>query len=304
MDKRDLTISNDDLAEIFGGMDVMPAIKPAFGKPSADKKAAPDKPADKNAPATERLPDTKEPPWKKEEPVKSKLILNRAEEAFKAQEMLVAKPEKKPASASASDESSADKKATAGRDEHSVDDLIKRAQEIEKQMAAEPEKGLVFADFIDEKTVAEMIHAFNDLKSAFSKELAGKIDQRSVDNMMLRTLERTAVSFVLLKNTSWDPEGQLKLDGSIDPERFVKNMSAYREQIQEIDKEIEESLKALMFMRLVAVKKGLGADKYSEIKNGLIRRSSVVEGGYKKAISKFIKKNIMENSMRKADEEK
>lgn len=279
MDKKDLSISHDDLADIFGGSDIVPPV-PAPAKKAAP--AAPPAPVIKEEPK----PVAKKPDARPAEPapVKSKLILDRAEEAYKAQEAAAAQAQKK--------------------EEHSVDDLIKRAQEIEKQMAAPAAPSLTFADFIDEKTVSEIIHAFNDLKSAFSKELAGKIDQKAVDNLMLRSIEKTSAGFMLLKNTTWDPEGQLKQDGSIDTERFVKNMSAYREQIQEIDKEIEETLKALMLMRLSAVKKGLGMDKYAEIKNGLLRRSSVIEGGYRKAVSKFVKINILENSIRKADEEK
>jgi hypothetical protein len=296
MDRKDLSISNDDLADIFGGAETMPPVKPvstaasdsakasAFAKASADKSL--DQPLDKK-PAVDAAPLKKEESVRnvlERAPAKSKLILNRAEEVFMAQEMAAAQASKK--------------------DEHSVDDLIKRAQEIEKENTKSQDAELNFADFIDEKTVTEIVHAFNDLKSAFSKELAGKIDQRTIDNMMLRSLEKTAVNFILLKNTSWDSSGELKQDGSVDADRLVKNMALYREQIQEIDKEIEESFKALMFMRFLAVKKGLGADKYSEIKNGLIRRAVVVEGGHRKAIAKFIIKNIMENSMRKADEEK
>lgn len=301
MEKKDLYISNDDLADIFG------AIEPSsakVGKPAPAPKQDPEKKAEeaRPAPKQEPLKNVLEPlyklpeieaksaavpePVKKEEPkqpeIKSKLIMDRAQEAFRVQERIAAEETKKK--------------------EHPVDDLVKRAQEIEKEMANAKETELKFADFIDEKTVSDILHAFNDLKAELSKELAGKIDKRSSDNMLMRSIEKTAANFVLLKNTTWDAEGEMQLDGSINIERFLRNIFAYRDTIKEIDKEIEESLKAVMALRLIAVKKGLGADKYAEIRDGLIRRSAVLEGGYRKAISKFMRSNILENSIKKADE--
>jgi hypothetical protein len=280
MEKKDLSISQDDLADIFGGMEIAPPPAPAAKKAAAPAAApaAPAKPAEPAAMA-------------KEEPAKSKLIMDRAEEAYRVQEEMAAK-------------AAAAKAAAAKPPEQHVDDLIKRAQELEKEMTKSSDEPLKFADFIDEKVITGIIHAYNDLKSAFAKELAGRIDQKSIDNLLLRSLEKTAVNFMLLKNTSWDSTGELKVDGSIDTERFIKNLTLYKESIQEVDKEIEESLKALMSLRLSAVKKGLGADKYAEIKAGLLRRLAVIEGGYSKPVSGFIKKNVLENSLRKADEEK
>jgi hypothetical protein len=305
MDRRDLTISNDDLAEIFGGAIEVPAAENPSNNPSTGSGKVPSaditkssKAGSGSAPAagTDTI-KKKEPaaPLAEEKP-KSGIITAKAEEVLRAQ----ARADREKAAVAQAAE---DIKPLPPM-EHSVDDLIRRAQEIEKNIKKDEVRELAFADFLDERTVTEIIEEFNDIKKGFAAELMAGIDKKNVDNMMLRTLEKTAAGFIILKNTNWDADGKLRADGSIDAERLIKNMSAYKDRIKEVDREIEESLKALFFMRIRAVKLGLGNGKYEAMKAGLMKRVSIAEGGYKKSIAAFMRNRIIEPSVKRGDEEK
>jgi hypothetical protein len=273
MDRNELTISNDDLAEIFGG---------AIETPAAE-----------NLTNIKEHPPAAEPPKPKEPPkdaAKPKILTSKLDELFSLPQQAPAKP----AAGRAGN--------YAAEAEKTVDDLIKRAEEIEKQIKKEEVKDLSFEDFLEDRVIIEIINEFNDIRAALQSELFGKIDAKAVENMMLRTLEKTSNNFILLKNTNWDSDGKLRMNGSIDTERFIRNITAYKTRIQELGREIEESLKALLYMRLKAVKLGFGKEKYETIKNGLIKRLNTAEGGYSRSTAKFVKQNIVDKAIKKGDE--
>lgn len=262
MEKNELFISNDDLFDVFDSV-----------ASSAGKKGQ-----DAAKPSNTGIKEDA-----KAQPVKSKLIMDRAEEAYRAQQ-LIAEQEAKVR-------------------ELPADDLVRRAAEIEKELAVSA-PDLTMKDFTDEKTAAEIAAAFNGLKECMLKELEGKIEKRAVDNMLARSLDRTAAAFSLLRNTGWNENDDSVPEGTINTEKFGRNMTSLKETVREMDKEIEETLKALLVMRLVAVKKGLGPEKYGLIRGGMTKRFEVAAAGYRSAVAKFIRRNVLENSFRKADEAK
>jgi len=91
-------------------------------------------------------------------------------------------------------------------------------------------------------------------------------------------------------------------DGTVNADRFIKNMELYSEIIRDADSETAESLKAVLAARLKAVKTGLGADVYASIKSALSKRLKVMEPGFKKATADFFRKRIFEETLKKAEE--
>ncbi|HDQ26777.1 MAG TPA: hypothetical protein ENN43_08555 [bacterium] len=167
----------------------------------------------------------------------------------------------------------------------------KKPAEPASEKAIEPEpKG---SDFF-----SGVFLLFEEIRGALQAELYAMIDIKSTDNMLLRSLEKTAVNYGFLKNANFDDEGRLRQDGSIDFKRVEKNMSAGAFS----QNEIKSGLEALFYMRIKAVKDGLGAEKYSHIKNGVMKKMGVAEGGYKAAVFSFVKDGIINSAFKKAEE--
>ncbi len=248
MDRSDLTISKEDLDEIFGGNSLLSKKKSEPAAPPRDKKSA-------EKTAVEAPPDKKE------------------EDMFDG--------------------------------DAEVDELIKRAGEIEKQFSPPPAPagGLEFRDFLDEEILIQIIEAFEEIRKVIYADLSPRIGTRPVNNMFLRTLEKAAVKYTVLKNTNWDSSGKLREDGSINPGKFLKNVDFYSDKIKEIDRETEEALGALLYMRVKSVKLGLGSEKYEEVKKNFLKRLRVAEAGYKSGVINFIKNKIIEPAIRRADHE-
>lgn len=333
MQDKDLFFSSDDLGEIFGGAvkkpEAPPAPKSAESKAAPAQKTAAPAPAEKAAPVKEAV---------KEQPV-SKLITHSKTDEFRIVEQLSASaPKAATADKSANDagkvktavsvkESDLSAVAPPGA-EADVDDLIRRAREIEERLKKESASAPTTADkqmaSVDEATIAsvapaspgmvpgtmgekvasELVNLNEELRKAIYSDLSLKLPEKSVLNMMSKTLEKAALNYLVLRNTNWDRGGNLKNDGSIDIERFLVNIAKYRDQIPEMEREVGMALSALLFMRLRSVKLGLGAQAYADMKDRIRKKLNVLGAGYGKEASKIMTDSVMAEAFKKGDEEK
>jgi hypothetical protein len=306
MEDKDLFFSSEDLGEIFGTK-AAKAEKPVEkAAPIAEVKAPAPAPVKieelkKSAVAEKAVPDV----------YKSSLVTQSKADEFKIVEKLAA-------TKAALTPAPAQEKSAAEGD---VDDLIKRAKEIEADIkAASPAPAQVSSPAtvesmaaelprmvpgtIEEKTSAEIVALFEELRKTLFSELALKLPEKSVLNMMTKTLEKSALNFLVLRNTNWDRAGNLIQDGSIDMERFLINIAKYREQLPEMEREVQMALSSLLHLRLRSIKLGLGAPAYNEIKEKLSRKVHVVGAGYGKEALKVIKDGVLPEAFKKGDEEK
>jgi hypothetical protein len=170
-----------------------------------------------------------------------------------------------------------------------VEELVKRAREIEQQISAE-KSGPSFSGFTDESDVTAMIKLYNEISEELGKTLVAFISEKTVDNMMLRSLEKTAINHVILKNTNWDSEGKLHEKGDVDVERMSKNMktAGSAAEIQ-----AAEALCSLTQMRLKAVKTGIGPDKYNTAKEAVLSKLKDIRGGFPETSFAFVKDKII-----------
>jgi len=302
MSKSDLTIGQDDLEEIFGGKLEIKG-REAVGVGDILFDSAPAKAPEKKSGTVKPAPES---PAKKEE---TKIIIrSKAEEAYEAQAKAEAqakiKEEAKPKEEQ-SPEPAVDPLPPMDS-ENDVDDLIKRAQEIENEMKQEflENESLKFTDFLNERTLMQVLEVFDEVRKIVEAELSAFIEQKAISHMMLRTLEKTAVSFIILKNSNWNSGGKLRENGSIDIERVIKNTETYNSQIQELDKEVEEALKTIFYMRIKSVRLGLGKERYAVLKEKLMTKLNIIKAGYKKEVVNFIKGNVIVPAFEKGDEEK
>ena len=290
MDRKELTISKDDLDEIFGGK-----IEQVKTKPKKEPVSARDLVVEKKNEAKKAEPPKTRPAQasmkvKKEEPLETKKPSTVIQSKISELDMPKIKP-----TAPKVEETDSD-----------VDDLIKRAKEIEQEMKTTQEetKTLEFTDFLNERTVAEILEVFEELRTLMARELTGLIDTKAINNMLLRTLEKSALNFIILKNTNWSSAGKLRDNGAIDIERVLKNIDAYNSQIGELDKEIEDALHTILYMRVKSIKLGLGKDKYETVKDALMKKIRIMEAGYRKEVMNFVKQSVITPAFKRGDEEK
>ena len=157
-------------------------------------------------------------------------------------------------------------------------------------------------DYKDEKNIGELAGAFDELRKIIQEELTVSCGERAAKAMLLKTLEKTAFGNFVFKNTNWDSDGKLREDGMIDMERLVRNIKILGPTVR-LKTEIEEGMIGLLYMRLKAVKLGLGQEKYEAVKARIINRIHVIEAGYSRDIMGIIKNNIIAPSLKKGDEE-
>jgi hypothetical protein len=175
------------------------------------------------------------------------------------------------------------------KDGFEVEELVRRAREIEKQISSE-KSGPSFSGFADESEVTAMINLYNEISGELGKTLVVFISEKMVDNMMLRSLEKTAINHVILKNTNWDSEGKLHEKGDVDVDRMSKNMknAGSASEIQ-----AAEALCSLTQMRLKAVKTGIGAEKYNTAKEAVLAKLKEIGGGFPETSFAFVKDKII-----------
>ncbi len=248
MDRSDLTISKEDLDEIFGGSGLLSKKKNEPVAPTPRKESG-------EKTAVEAAPDKKE------------------EGAFDG--------------------------------DAEVEELIKRAGEIEKEFSSPPAatERLEFRDFLNEEILIQIMEVFEEIRKVIHADLTSRINPGSVNNMFLRTLEKAAVQYTVLKNTNWDSSGKLREDGSVNSGKFLKNVDCYSDRIKEIDRETEEALGTLLYMRIKSVKLGLGSEKYEAVKRNFLKRVRVAGAGYKSGVINFIKNRVIEPAVKRADNE-
>ena len=81
--------------------------------------------------------------------------------------------------------------------------------------------------FLYEDTALQALNVFEELRKTLHAEVLAHADKKAVDNMMLRSLEKSAVCHTAIKDCSWSSAGELRTDGSVDTERFMKNISQF-----------------------------------------------------------------------------
>ncbi len=205
------------------------------------------------------------------------------------------------------------KEKESAEDDYEIDDLIKRAEKIKQQLEQESappkttqeleqEPFAAEIDYKNEKNISELAGAFDELRKIIQDELTVACGERAAKAMLLKTLEKTAFGNFVFKNTNWDSDGKLREDGMIDMERLVRNIKMLGPTVR-IKTEIEEGMTGLLFLRLKAVKIGLGKEKYEVVKGKIMKRIQIIEAGYSREIMGIIKNNIIAPSLKKGDEE-
>lgn len=179
--------------------------------------------------------------------------------------------------------------------ETDVDELVKRAEALEKE--AKINDVVTGAKGVEPVKVAEF---FEEIRKAIVSELEPKIDRKALENMMLRTLEKTAACHAMLKNTNWDPEGNLRLNGTIDMARFIKNVQACADK-NGPDAVMAEAFTALLYSRLNSIKQGLGPDVYSVLKEKLHKKTEAIGAGYGAGTTHYFRNNILAPAISKGD---
>lgn len=184
--------------------------------------------------------------------------------------------------------------------ETDTDDFIKRAKELEKEfakqtVAAQPLSGF---GYFGETEKAAMIKMYEEISFELRTVLMRTISEKNVNNMMLRSLEKTALIHPVLKNTNWGSDGRLKEDGSVDFERLMKNIE------QAGDNKIEKTLSAmmeLMAIRFKAVKTGMGAENFKKASELINKKLMIIEAGYPKAVASSLRSRVFEEAVKRAE---
>lgn len=177
-------------------------------------------------------------------------------------------------------------------EEQDTEDFLKRAREIEKEFAKKTESSAVTTSagiILGETEKEAMIRMYEELSSELRLVLLSLTSEKAVNNMMLRSLEKTALIHPVLKNTNWDSDGKLKENGSIDVERLMKNIK------QESGGPAEKTAAALMELiavRLKAVKAGMGAEGLAKAAAAINKKFLIAEAGYPKTVSNLIKDKV------------
>lgn len=154
-------------------------------------------------------------------------------------------------------------------------------------------------DFKGETDVLQVLEISEGVADAVRQELLRSVPEKAVDNMMLKTLEKTALEHSLLKNTNWDSNGKLKSDGAMDLERALMNVRKTEEREEEI---IASALSSLLSSRFAAIEKGAGREKYLETAEAVKRKINIIAAGYKKNNVEFYRGEILDPVMKKGDE--
>ncbi len=272
MTRDEMSINTEDLGDIFG------TVEPA-------KKAPAKSPEKIDVPV-----EVKKTAPPAEEKAAAKIVVNKFAEMELAEK---ASRERKP-----------EVKQEPAAVDNSADDLIKRAAEIEKEMkAAQDMAAPAGVPATAPKDIIEVLEGFDEIRRIMSAELTAVIDKKNVENMMLRTLEKSALAYPVLKNTNWSADGNLRVNGSIDNERMAKNIEACAMAHDEAARTVEEALTGLLFLRFKSVKAGLGRDKYADLSKKLSDKMKIIEGGYGAAAVSALKNRIFTTAVKRGGEE-
>ena len=117
----------------------------------------------------------------------------------------------------------------------------------------------------------------DETRKAMFTFLAPLIGIKAATNMLNKTVEKArAKAPVVLKDGNWKMDGSLRDDGSVDPERLLKNVSSLPAGSRVAD--YLAGLRELISLRIKAVEAGLGATTATEMKARVVlSRSHAVE---------------------------
>jgi hypothetical protein len=117
----------------------------------------------------------------------------------------------------------------------------------------------------------------DETRKAMFTFLAPLIGIKAATNMLNKTVEKArAKAPVVLKDGNWKMDGSLRDDGSVDPERLLKNVSGISAGTRVSD--YLAGLRELISLRIKAVEAGLGATTATEMKARVVlSRSHAVE---------------------------
>jgi translation initiation factor 2 beta subunit (eIF-2beta)/eIF-5 len=100
------------------------------------------------------------------------------------------------------------------------------------------------------------------------------IGAKATSNMLNKSLEKTRAKALVLKDANWRMDGELREDGSVDPERLLKNLSALAPETRVED--YLDGLHSLVDLRVRAVEAGLGEGTCSDLKARLKAACSIL----------------------------
>lgn len=158
-------------------------------------------------------------------------------------------------------------------------DVIDPFPEIDEKLIEKQEMVIEKPDFKKEDNISELIIFVNEISKILKSELKKFVNEKLIDNMLLRSLEKMALTSFLFKNSNWNAEGNLRTDGTIDIERVIKNYANYKNEPEKVEKEIETSIFMLMSFLLKAIKAVFDKDKYDDFVTDFINKKNVIEQG-------------------------
>jgi hypothetical protein len=110
----------------------------------------------------------------------------------------------------------------------------------------------------------------DETRKAMFTFLAPLIGIKAATNMLNKTVEKArAKAPVVLKDANWKMDGSLRDDGSVDPERLLKNVSSLPAGSRAAD--YITGLRELCSLRIKAVEAGLGATTANEMKTRVLQ---------------------------------
>lgn len=122
---------------------------------------------------------------------------------------------------------------------------------------------------IEQKENDAFCAMLDETRKAMFTFLAPLIGIKASNNMLNKSVEKArAKAPVVLKDANWKMDGTLREDGSVDPERLLKNAASLPAATR-----VEEylaGLRELVGLRIKAVEAGLGATTAGEMKNRVL----------------------------------
>lgn len=142
--------------------------------------------------------------------------------------------------------------------------------------AAGPSATDVLID-IEQKENEAFCAMLDETRKAMFTFLAPLIGIKASNNMLNKSVEKARTKApVVLKDANWKMDGSLREDGSVDPERLLKNAGMIPAGTR-VD-EYLAGLHELLNIRFKAVEAGLGATTAGEMKNRVLACREIIKG--------------------------
>lgn len=138
---------------------------------------------------------------------------------------------------------------------------------------------------IEQKENDAFCAMLDETRKAMFTFLAPLIGIKASNNMLNKSVEKArAKAPVVLKDANWKMDGSLREDGSVDPERLMKNVASLPAATRVDD--YLAGLGELLGIRFKAVEAGLGATTAGEMKNRVLATRD--SAGMKKAPADWV----------------